>query len=105
MEKKRQVMHCDCGGYFREVIELEGFSYPIMACEKCDHRVFTIAQAKQYVRLERLHEKLQRKRKIIRIGNALGLTIPKILESWGFKEGKKVTFERIGDKAFKIELG
>ncbi len=109
MEKKGKMkvveMRCDCGEYFEERVVTEGFSFPITVCRGCGHRVFTVEQAKQYVRLERLHKSFRRKRKLIRIGNGLGFTLPKTLQEWGFKEGMSVSIERLGKNALKIELG
>ncbi|MBI4016411.1 MAG: hypothetical protein HY363_01835 [Candidatus Aenigmarchaeota archaeon] len=105
MEKQRKELRCNCDGYFEEQIIQKEFYYPIMMCKKCGHRVFTVEQAKQYVRLDSIHEKLKRKRKIIRIGNALGVTLPKALENLGIKEGVLVSFQQLGKKSLKLVIG
>ena len=103
MEKKRKLkIKCDCDTYFEERIVKDKFYYPIMVCPTCNHKVFTAEQAKQYVRLERMHEKLKRKHKIIRIGNALGITLPRALGEIGVKEGGIVTFQQLGRKTLKL---
>ncbi len=106
MEAERKLrMRCDCGSFFEEGIIKKKFEYPIMVCPKCNHRVFTVSQAKQYVRLERLYEMLKRKRKVIRIGNALGVTLPKVVDEFGIKEGMFVSFQAMGKKALKLVVG
>jgi len=104
MGKTGKIMRCNCGGIFNEVLHKDTFSYPIMECSSCRHSVFSIEQAKQYVRLERLHEKLTKQRKVIRVGNALGVTLPKVVRELGIKEGMTVSFQSLGKKALKLVI-
>ena len=104
METKTKInITCNCGEKFTEQTVTEEFSYPVMVCKGCGHKTFSVEQAKNYVHLERQHEKLQKQRKIIRIGNSLGITLPNAIDD--FKEGTPVTLQRLGKKTFKLELG
>ncbi len=73
-------------------------------CPNCGHRTFTVEQAKEYARRERTHKALSKKRKVIRIGNALGLTLPKVLQEWGLKEGTPVSFV-MENKTIRLVVG
>ena len=106
MEKKRTLkIRCNCGRYFEDQIVTEDFTYPIMVCPGCDHKTFSIEQAKEYVRRERTHKALSKKRKVIKIGNALGVTLPKILQEYGIHKGTSVTFGSRDGKKIQLVFG
>lgn len=58
----------------------------------------------QFYNLKQLHQIIDAKRKIIKIGNSMGLTFPDKLEDFGAKVGKDVKTEALGPKSFKVEL-
>lgn len=75
-----------------------------MNCPKCGFTTLTKEQAQQYVRLRQLHQIVDNERKIIRIGNSVGFTLPEGLKEFGIKVGKKVRTEALGTNSFKVEL-
>ncbi len=77
MEKKNSL-RCECGGLFEVKIKvLNKIFTEVMSCNKCRHITFTIEQMKNYTRMKLLHIRFAKERKIIKIGNSLGFTLPK----------------------------
>ncbi|MBS3128469.1 hypothetical protein J4410_04960 [Candidatus Woesearchaeota archaeon] len=105
MDKKRKIK-CDCGGIFVEKqTQLDdGIVTKAMICDKCDYTTLTTEQAKKYVKLKELHEIIDAKRKIIKIGNSMGLTLPDKLHSFGAKVGKTIKTEALTENSFKVEF-
>lgn len=100
MAKKRQKITCDCGAKLEEgEIEIEGIKTPAMVCPKCKFETLTKDQAIQFMKLKELHSKIDGERKIIKIGNSLGLTLP---ESIGLKLGNKVKIKALSKNQLKI---
>jgi DNA-directed RNA polymerase subunit M/transcription elongation factor TFIIS len=104
MEKERKL-RCDCGGIFspREA-QLGHIITQAMVCEKCGYVTLTKEQAVKYSKLKEMHEIVDSKRKIIRIGNSLGLTLPEKLKKIGIKAGGEVKIEATGERSFSIEI-
>lgn len=104
MARERKV-RCDCGGEFLEKkVQYKGLSVPAMVCEKCGHTNLTWKQADYYMKLSRLHSILGRTRKIIKVGNSMGMLLPEKLREFGIKPGKKVRIDLIDRKSFKVEM-
>lgn len=102
MEKERKIK-CDCGGTFSEKeIGFDGIRTKALVCSKCRRKTFTKGQALEYARLKEVHSMIDGERKIIRIGNSIGMTLP---EKLGLKPGKKVKTEIIDSKSFKVVFG
>lgn len=104
MAKKRKIM-CDCGGYLEEKTTLfDNIETGAMVCPKCAFTTLTKEQAQQYMRLKEFHTLIDSERKIIKIGNSIGLTLPDGLREFGAKAGSKVKTEALGPMSFKVEF-
>ena len=80
MGNERKIK-CDCGGYFKETATLvEDIMAKGMVCPRCGHRTFTLQQTKQIVELMEMRKMMQKKRRVIRIGNSKGITLPEGLK-------------------------
>ena len=104
MAKERKI-RCDCGTLLEtRQTHFEGFETEALVCPKCDFTTLTKEQAMQYARLKQLHQIIDAERKVIRIGNSMGLTLPDSLRDFGVKVGKKVRTEALGANSFKVEI-
>ena len=104
MAKERKIK-CDCGGFLVEKkTKFDNFETDAMVCPKCSFTTLTKDQAEKYVKLKQLHQIIDAERKIIRIGNSMGFTLPDKLQDLGVKIGKKIKMEALGPTSFKIEL-
>ena len=104
MAKKRKIK-CDCGGILEEkVIFFDSFKTEAMVCQKCGFTTLTKEQALKYAKLKQLHQIIDAERKIIKVGNSMGLTLPDRLQEFGAKIGKKVKTKALSPKSFKVEL-
>ena len=104
MVKERKI-RCDCGSLLEEQkTEFDHFRTDAMVCPKCGFTTLTKNQAKRYSKLKQLHSIIDSERKIIRIGNSMGITFPERLQEYGAEVGKRVKLEALSHKSFKIEL-
>jgi len=104
MAKTRKIK-CDCGGVLtRKMTRFPDFETEAMVCPKCNFTTLTLEQAKKYVKLKQLHQTIDAERKIIKIGNSMGITLPDALKEFGVKVGQKVKTEALGPRSFKVEL-
>ena len=104
MAKERKI-RCDCGEYLVEKrTKFDDFETQAMVCPKCSFTTLTKEQAEKYVKLKQLHQIMDAERKIIKIGNSMGLTLPEGLQEFGAKVGKKVKIEALSLISFKVEL-
>lgn len=104
MAKQRKIK-CDCGGNLEEkATTFDSIKTKAMVCSKCGFTTLTKEQAQEYVKLKQLHQIIDAERKIIKIGNSMGLTLPDRLQEFGAKIGKKVRIIALSPKAFKVEL-
>ncbi len=104
MAKERKI-RCDCGGVLHgSKAKFDGFETESMVCPKCGFTTLTKEQAVKFVRLKMLHEIIDDERKIIRVGNSMGITLPEQLKGFGIKIGAKVRTEALSNKSFKVEL-
>ncbi len=104
MAPERKI-RCDCGGTLAEKkTTFDLFETEAMVCPKCQFTTLTKEQAEQYAKLKQLHHILDSERKIIKIGNSIGLTLPDQLKEFGLKVGKKIKLEALGPHSFKVEL-
>ena len=104
MAKERKIK-CDCGEFFIEKkTRFDHFETEAMVCPKCNYTTLTKEQAEKYSKLKQLHQIIDAERKIIKIGNSMGLTLPERLEDFGAKVGKKVKIEALSPNSFKVEL-
>lgn len=104
MAKERKII-CDCGGILVErIITMGHFETAAMVCPKCGFSTLTKEQAQRYAELKLLHQIVDAERKIIKIGNSMGLTLPDELKQFGAKIGKSVRIEALSNKSFKVEF-
>lgn len=104
MAKERKIK-CDCGEFLVEKkIKFDNFDTEAMVCPKCNFTTLTKEQAEKYAKLKQLHQIIDAERKIIRVGNSMGLTLPDRLQEFGAKIGKKVKTEALTPNSFKVEL-
>lgn len=95
---------CNCGGRIEESKTLtEGFLIDAMVCNKCGEVTLSPASAKQLLRLREEAERIDSERKIVKIGNSIGITLPPEAESIGFKEGSSVNIHLIADRQIVIK--
>ena len=104
MVNKRKII-CGCGGFLEEKItSLDGIKTEAMVCSKCDFTTLTKEQARKYVKLKQLHQIIDAERKIIKIGNSMGITLPDQLRDFGVTVGKKIKTEALTSNSFKVEI-
>jgi len=105
MAAERKIK-CDCGEFLIEKKTIfDSIETEAMVCPKCSFTTLTKEQAEKYVKLKELHQIIDAERKIIKIGNSMGLTLPDKLQDFGAKIGRKVKTEALSLKSFKVELG
>tara|TARA_Y100000031_G_C8125673_1_gene340371 strand:- start:425 stop:736 length:312 start_codon:yes stop_codon:yes gene_type:complete len=98
-------MTCDCGKVLtKNTVNFDGFETEAMVCPRCDFTTLTKEQAKNYVRLKQLHQIIDSERKIIKIGNSMGFTLPDKLQEFGVKIGRKIKTEALTPHSFKVEI-
>lgn len=104
MDKERKIK-CDCGKILIEKrIKFDKFETEAMVCPKCNFTTLTKKQAEKYIKLKMLHEIIDAERKIIKIGNSMGITFPDRLQEFGAKIGKRIKTEALDSKSFKVML-
>lgn len=104
MAKERKIK-CDCGTILIEKkTTFDHIETEALVCPQCNFVTLTKEQAQKLVRLRQLHQLMDAERKIIKIGNSMGLTLPDGLHEFGVKVGKKVKIEALTAHSFKIEL-
>ena len=104
MAKERKI-RCDCGTLLeKREASFGSFGTEAMVCPGCGFITLTKEQAERYARLKQLHQIIDAERRIIRIGNSMGFTLPDSLKCFGVKVGKKVRTEALGANSFKVEL-
>jgi hypothetical protein len=84
-----------------QVTAIDDLKTEATVCDKCGYVTLTKEQAIAYAALKHMHEAVDSTRKIIRIGNSLGITLP---ERLGTKAGDKVKLSALSEKSFKVEL-
>ena len=90
-------LKCSCGGKFEEkAVEFEGSCVKALKCDKCSELTFTPNQFKKIIALRELAKEVNSTRKVVRIGNSLGITLPKAVGQLGLKVGASVAL-RLGD--------
>ena len=104
MATERKI-RCDCGGYLKpKIAAFDGFRAQAMVCSKCSFTTLTKEQASKYVRMRQLHSIIDAERKVIKVGNSMGITLPEQLKSYGVKIGKKVKTTALDDNSFRVEI-
>ena len=100
----KRSFRCNCGGKIEESRTLvEGFLIDAMVCNKCGEVTLSPDSAKQLLRLRAEAERIDSERKIVRIGNSIGVTLPPEAETIGFREGTSVDIHLIADSQIVIK--
>ena len=88
---------CRCGGTVETgKAFVEGFLLEANVCSQCGDVGLPLESAKEMLRLKQEAEKIDSERKIVKIGNSIGITLPPEAEDIGFKEGCIVDVHLIG---------
>ncbi|MFH0798105.1 MAG: hypothetical protein V1906_01700 [Candidatus Woesearchaeota archaeon] len=104
MDKKRKLT-CDCGNILVETEkDFDGVISEAMVCPKCHFTTLTKDQFEKLIELKKLHEVIDKERRIIKIGNSLGITLPESLRDFGITVGKKVKIEALTRRSLKISF-
>ena len=94
----KSKLRCRCGGTIeRKETFVEGFLLAADVCSKCGEIGLPLQSAKELLRLREVAKSIDSRRKIVRIGNSIGITLPYDSEKVGFKEGELVNIRLIGD--------
>lgn len=103
--KKAEKKCIECSGLMKLTrIEEKGVSCNAFKCLKCDHTVVTIDQMREYNRLKEFANAVPKKRKIVKIGNSLGFTLPVTLKEYGFEVGKDIEIKVLDSHNLAIKL-
>ena len=85
--------------------EIEGITSPVMVYNQCEEMMFSLEQSKLYHRLRNIQVLLKKEeRKISKIGNSMGITLPVKLKELGFNVGKKFNLQLLDENKIVIEL-
>ena len=104
MANKRKIK-CDCGHFLKErSTKFDHFETEAMVCPNCGFTTLTREQAEKFAKIKQLHKSIDTERKIIRIGNSIGLTLPDSIKEFGAKVGKKVKIEALSSNSFKVQV-
>ncbi len=96
-------MKCNCKGEFKEQIQIfEELECEALVCQKCGYVTLTRKHAEKLMKLKHLREMFHKERKIIKIGNAMGVTLPK---EFAQKEGQAVTMVPLDEHTIKLKIG
>lgn len=102
---KKGKMKCDCGAYFEEKeVKLQGLMTFAEVCPKCKRTTFTRDQAEAFIKAKNLQEMMKSGRKIIRIGNSMGITLPEKMKEFGLKAGKTLKTKVTGPRSFELSF-
>ncbi len=100
--KKRCI---ECNGLMGLVqIEEKGIPCNAYRCTNCEHTVVTIEQMREYNRIRDFATAVPEKRKIVKIGNSLGFTLPISLKKFGINVGKEIEVRVIDTHNLSIKL-
>src|SRR3989338_10586039 len=99
----KRSFKCNCSEIIEEAkTMLEGFLVDALICNKCSEITLTPESAKELLRLRAESEKINSIRKIVRIGNSIGVTLPPEAADIGFTEGTSVDVHLIGEHEIVI---
>jgi len=105
MLEEKGTLKCDCGGAFTEQLyEFEGVKSEALVCDTCGYVTLTLKQAERLGKLKELQAILKQDRKLIKIGNSIGLTLPERLQEYGIKAGDRAQIKPIGERTFEISI-
>lgn len=101
MERKRTIK-CDCGGKFQtQEKEFNGLRSEALVCSKCGYTTLTREQAEELLHLKKLEDLLSKERRVIKIGNSIGITLP---EGIGVRQGQSVKIKPLDEHSFELSI-
>ena len=104
MAKERKIK-CDCGTYLEEREKVfDNLKTKLMLCPKCGFTTLTKEQARNFIKLKEMHQIIDAKRKIIKIGNSMGITFPDQLHEFGINIGKEIKTQALSAHSFEVEF-
>jgi len=96
---------CGCGGTFKEkTVEFEGFDVKALKCSKCNEITFSPEQFKKVLALKELAKEINSTRKVIKIGNSIGITFPPATKELGLSTKSKVNLRLGNKKTLELEI-
>jgi len=99
------MIRCDCGHVLEErEVAIAGFTTLAMVCPHCGFVTLTLEQAKRLQRLQKLQELLGAEREITKIGDSLGILLPREITEFGVEEGQKVKVDLANGRRVAIEI-
>ena len=99
----KEKLQCRCEGTIeRKETLVEGFLLTADVCDKCGEVGLPLESAKELLRLHRDAKSIDSKRKIVRIGNSIGITLPHESEKVGFHEGGLTDIRLIGEGEISV---
>jgi len=105
VQKREMRLRCDCGKYFQnKEVEIKGIVTSAEVCSGCGYITFTREQAEAFFKAKELQEMIKGKRKIIRIGDSIGITLPEKMKSFGLKAGKELKARATGPRSFELSF-
>ena len=101
----KSKLQCRCGGTIdRKETLVEGFLLTADVCGKCGEIGLPLESAKELLRLQEEAKKIDSKRKIVKIGNSIGITLPHSSEKVGFRAGELAEIRLIGDGEIAVRV-
>ena len=104
MEKKRKALtkiRCDCGTILETKLSRFGkIETAAMVCPKCGYTAFSVKQAERFMKMRKIAEALGTDRKVLRVGNTLGVTFPPLVAH----AGQKVRIRATDPKTFVLNF-
>ena len=95
---------CRCGGTIeRKETFVEGFLLTADVCSRCGELGLPLESAKELLRLREESKSIDSRRKIVRIGNSIGITLPHYSEKVGFREGDLAEIRLIGNGEIAVK--
>ena len=96
---------CKCGGSIKlDRCLVESFLVECMKCDKCGETLFTPEQTKQLIKLREANNKIEGKRKIIKVGSSIAALLPKKVEEFGVKEGVIDSVKILSSNSLEIKF-
>ena len=93
------MKECECGGIFQErTQDFQGIQTKVMVCSICGKINLTKEQAERLAHLTHLQTIVSGRRKIIKVGNSLALTLPHTVKQLGLKEGSEIELKLVEEK-------
>lgn len=102
LEKKRCI---ECDGVMKlTILKEEGISCQGYKCTKCGHTIVTLDQMRLYNKIRDFEKAVPQKRRIVKIGNSLGFTLPYVLKEYGLEVGKEIEIKIVDSKNLYLRI-